>query len=71
MSDNKRNIDSDDIDKNPRKPSQGNASPTGTGTHAAHARESAAETADNKAKGTEARKAGYGKGFTEPEKGRN
>ncbi len=71
MSDNKRNIDNDDIDRNPAKPSQGNQSPMGTGTHDANRREAEAETADNKAKGNEARLSGYGKGNTQPEKGRN
>ena len=66
MSDNKRNIDTDDL----AKPSQGNQAPAGTSTHATNAREAAAETADNKGKGNEARVSGYGKGNTQPDKGR-
>lgn len=49
----------------------GNQQKGGTGAHAAHAREAAAETADNKAKGNAARLSGYGKGNTAPESGRN
>ncbi|HYD68804.1 hypothetical protein [Azospirillum sp.] len=80
MSDNKRNIDRDDIGnqddigkggQQAANPSQGNQSPTGTGSHAAHGREAAAENADNKAKGNEGRLSGYGKGNTRPETGRN
>jgi hypothetical protein len=62
MSENKRNVDTADL----AGPSQGNASATGTGTHAANRVEDARENRDNKAKGSEGRKAGYGKGDTEP-----
>ncbi|AWK86396.1 hypothetical protein [Azospirillum thermophilum] len=59
-------------DKSGRQnPFRGNQSPAGTGSHAAHQREADAGTADNKAKGTEARVSGYGKGLTRPESGRN
>jgi hypothetical protein len=66
-SDDARKIDDDTLAKR----SQGNQSPAGTGSHATHTREAAAETSDNKAKGNEARLAGYGKGNTRPETGRN
>ena len=50
---------------------QGNQQKAGTGAHATHAHEAAADTADNKAKGNAARLSGYGKGNTAPESGRN
>lgn len=62
MSGNKRNVDTADLSG----PSQGNESPAGTGTHDVDRVEAGRENQDNKAKGTEGRKAGYGKGNTEP-----
>lgn len=53
MSDNKRNVDTDRL----AKASQGNAMPSGTGTHATHRVEAEAETKDNKRAGAEGRKA--------------
>jgi hypothetical protein len=62
MSENKRNVDTADLSG----PSQGNDSPAGTGAHDVNRVKAERETQDNKAKGTEGRKAGYGKGGTEP-----
>lgn len=62
MSQNKRNVDTDEL----AKPSQGNASPTGTGTHDRHRVEAEDAAADNTAEGTAGRKEGYGKGHTHP-----
>jgi hypothetical protein len=58
MSRNKRNIDADaDIDES-SPPSAGNASPSGTGTHAAHRAGADNAASDNKSKGREGRRAG-------------
>ncbi|MBP2300777.1 hypothetical protein [Azospirillum picis] len=67
MSDGKKNRNPDGI----KPANQGDQQSAGTGAHATHAREAGAETADNKAKGKEAREAGYGKGNTRPEGSRN
>ena len=48
------------------KPTHGNEEPTGTGTHDRNRIAQERELQDNKAKGNEARKAGYGKGRTAP-----
>jgi hypothetical protein len=48
------------------KPTHGNELPTGTGTHDRNRIQQERELQDNKAKGNEARKAGYGKGRTTP-----
>jgi hypothetical protein len=62
MSENKRNVDTENLSKE----SDGSGLPTGTGTHDRHRVEAERATEDNKAKGTEGRKAGYGKGNTAP-----
>ena len=54
MSINKRNIDTDAI----AKESQGNAMPTGTGTHARHRREAERAAEDRQRLGVEGRNAG-------------
>jgi hypothetical protein len=62
LSQNKRNIDTDELSK----PSAGNQQPAGTATHDMHRVEAADEADGNKAKGTAGRKEGYGKGNTRP-----
>ena len=54
MSINKRNIDTDEL----AKPSQGNALPTGTGTHDVNRRRSEEAAEDRQMRGVEGRKAG-------------
>ena len=54
MSINKRNLDTDEI----AKQSQGNAMPSGTGTHAVHRREAERAAEDRQRLGVEGRNAG-------------
>jgi hypothetical protein len=54
MSSNKRNIDIDEL----AKPSQGNALPSGTGTHDVNRRHAEKAAADRQMRGVAARKAG-------------
>jgi len=44
------------------KPTHGNEQPTGTGSHQRNRIEAERDAQDNKAKGREGRKAGYGEG---------
>ena len=57
MSINKRNLDTDEI----AKESQGNAMPSGTGTHAVHRREAERAAEDRQRLGVEGRNAGRGR----------
>ncbi|HEY0521972.1 MAG TPA: hypothetical protein VGD08_01185 [Stellaceae bacterium] len=65
MSENKRNIDSPDLDL--AQTPDGNRHPTGHSTKEKHHVENAKTAQDNQALGTAGRKAGYGKGHTHPE----
>ena len=56
MSINKRNLDTDEMRS--AKESQGNAMPSGTGTHAVHRREAERATEDRQRLGVEGRNAG-------------
>jgi hypothetical protein len=59
MSINKRNIDTDEIaQESSSKESQGNATPTGTGTHAVHRRDAERAAEDRQRLGVEGRNAG-------------
>ena len=64
MSGNKRNIDRPNLPL--AKTSQGNALPTGTGTHDRHRVAEEEKAEDHKQEGVEGRKAGIGKGHTRP-----
>jgi hypothetical protein len=65
LSENKRNIDSPDLEL-ARVP-DGNRHPTGHSTKEQHHVQNMKDAQDNKVLGTAGRKAGYGKGQTHPE----